>query len=115
MNNSQSESAFPIEVLQELKSRGEQKSKDWDDVPSNFIWNQTWLLTYCVENFIRIAGLSRLDRKPFALVETVKIIPIEVFGEPVNITFRVFPMRGITALFAFNDLNNPFYPKEYQA
>lgn len=100
-----------LEKLQKLKTEGEKKQKSWRS-PPNVVILGDWMVTYCVENFIRVAGISHISKNAFTMEQFYAEVSEykRVFGDNVVSTFPAFyPMRGNTLLLNYNTFAEPFF------
>lgn len=105
--------AFTEEFLRSMKARGETKVKKWDVPPTVVETDGTWELSYCIENFIRSATVSRVDEKGFRLDDFYENVPVfkKVFGEVLDIPLTSGSIRGVRYLLRFNDFfKDPAFP-----
>lgn len=103
------------DALLDLKQRGEATMKRWSEPPTAWLADPTWDVTYCVENFVRMAAISRKDCEDFGLGSFLEAAPdfIMVFGAVCQVDIVQYPMRGPTIILQFNDfLKNPFFPRD---
>jgi hypothetical protein len=106
---------FTKDALLDLKQRGEATMKKWSQPPTEWLADSTWDVTYCVENFIRTAAISRKDRAGFKLGSFLEAAPdfIEIFGPVHGVNGFQYPTRGPTIVLQFNDfIKNPFFPRD---
>lgn len=105
--------AFTEEFLRSMKARGESKAKKWGEPPTVVATDDKWALSYCIENFIRIAAISRVDTSGFSLDDFYEEIPDfkKVFGEALDVQPMQMSIRGACYLLRFNNFfKDPAFP-----
>lgn len=106
---------FTKEKLEDMRYRGEERMKRWADPPPVSERDGTWVITYCVENAMRMAGVSREDQSHFTLDDFHKALPLfrEVFGKEVRVEQQWGECRGHLIILVFNEfMVKRFYPRK---